>query len=102
MFTEEIQDKLIDIGSMILKTGALDNKTRALIGLSTAVATYCNHCHGQSRSIALKFGATEEEIEEVEAIALRMRQKCQNKSGLFNLNEDIFKRESGWFFRFWI
>jgi len=51
----QIQDKLIDIGSMILKTGILDNKTKALIGLSTAVAAYCAHCHGQSKSIAKKF-----------------------------------------------
>ena len=87
MFTDVIQDKLIDIGSMVLKTDTLDNKTKALIVLSTAVATYCVHCHGQSKSIALKFGATGEEIEEAEAIALRMRQKCHNEVGLFSLNK---------------
>ncbi len=89
MFSDEIQDKLIDIGSMVLKTGVLDNKTKALIAISCAVATYCTHCYGQSKSIAEKFGATEEEIEEAENIALRMRQKCQNQSGLFSLNESI-------------
>lgn len=89
MFAEQIQDKLIDIGSMVLKKGALDNKTRALIALSTAVATYCVHCHGQSKSLAMKFEATEDEIEESEAIALRMRKKCQNEFGLFSLNEPI-------------
>lgn len=87
MLLDEIQDKLIDIGSMVLKTGVLDNKTRALIALSTAIASSCSHCHGQSKSLARKFEATEEEIEEAEAIAIRMRQKCQNESGLFNLNE---------------
>ncbi|MBL7132188.1 MAG: carboxymuconolactone decarboxylase family protein [Candidatus Omnitrophica bacterium] len=86
MYPEQIQDKLVDIGSMVLKTGALDNKTKALIGLSTAVATYCSHCHGQVRSIAKRFGATEEELEEAEAIALRMREKCQNGVGLFSLS----------------
>lgn len=89
MFLDEIQDKLIDIGSMVLKTGALDNKTKALIGLSTAVVGFCSHCHGQSKSIAKRFGATEEEIEEAEAIALRMREKCQNEAGLFSLNEPV-------------
>jgi len=87
MFPEQIQDKLINIGSMVLKTGALDIRTKALIGLSAAVASFCSHCHGQLRSIAKKFGVTEVEIEEVENIALRMRQKCQNQSGLFSLNE---------------
>ena len=86
MFPEQIQDKLIDIGSMILKNGVLDNKTRALIGIATAVTSFCSHCHGQSKSIAKKFGATEEEIEETEAIALRMREKCCNESMLFKLN----------------
>lgn len=76
MYPEQIQDKLIDIGSMVLKTGALDTKTKALIAISCAVATYCVHCHGQSKSIAKNFGATEQEIEEAEAIALRMREKC--------------------------
>ena len=89
MFPDEIQDKLIDIGSMVLKTSVLDNKTKGLIALSTAVATYCTHCHGQATSMAKKFGATEEEIEEVEAIALRMRQRCQNESELFSLNEPM-------------
>ncbi|MBL7132060.1 MAG: carboxymuconolactone decarboxylase family protein [Candidatus Omnitrophica bacterium] len=80
MYAEQIQDKLIDTGSMILKTGHLDIKTKALIGLSTAVTTYCVHCHYQSKSLARRFGATEVEIEEAENIALRMRQKCQMKT----------------------
>ncbi len=86
---EQIQDKLIDFGSRVLKIGTLDNKNKAktLIALSTAVVTYCVHCHGQSKSLAKKFETTEIEIDEAENIALRMRQKCQNKSGLFNLNE---------------
>jgi len=87
MLLEQIQDKLIDIGSMVLKTGTLGNKTKALLALSTAVATYCTHCYVQSKSIAKKFGATKEEIEEAEAIALRMREKCDNELGLFSLNE---------------
>ena len=86
MFPDGIQDKLIDIGSMVLKTGTLDNKTKALIALSTAIATYCIHCRDQSKSLARKFGATEVEIEDAENIALRMRQKCQNQSGSFSFN----------------
>ncbi|MBL7130994.1 MAG: carboxymuconolactone decarboxylase family protein [Candidatus Omnitrophica bacterium] len=88
MYPEQIQDKLIDVGSMVLKTGYLNIKTKALIGLSTAVATYCAHCHYQTKSLARKFGATELEIEEAENIALRMRQKCHIESRLFSLNEN--------------
>ncbi|MFH0924799.1 MAG: carboxymuconolactone decarboxylase family protein [bacterium] len=86
MFSEQIQDKLIDIGSMVLKTGALDNKTRSLIALSTAIVSCCSHCHGEMEAMARKFEATKEEIEEAESIALRMRKKCENKFGLVKLN----------------
>jgi len=89
MFPEQIQDKLIDVGSMILKTSMFDIKTKALIALSTAVAAYCVHSHGQSKSIAKKLGVSEKEIEEAEAIALRMREKCRNESGLFNFNASM-------------
>ena len=81
MLPDEIQDKLTDVGCMIIKTGKLDNKTKALTALSAAAACYCVHCCGQARSIAEKFGATDEEIEEVRIIALRTREKCQMKPG---------------------
>jgi len=84
---DKVQDKLIDTGSMVLKTGHLDIKTKALISLSTAIATYCAHCHYQSKSLARKFGATEVEIEEAENIALQMRQKCQMKTQFTEHNE---------------
>ena len=91
MLPEQIQDKLIDIGNMVLRTSALDTKTKALIALSAATATFCSHCHGQFRSTAKKFGATEKEIEEAERLALRMRERCEHESGLFILNKPIEK-----------
>ncbi len=99
MYPQQIQDKLIDIGSMVLKTGALDNKTRVLIALSTSFATYCAHCYGQAKSLAKKFGVTEKEIEEAENIALRMREKCKNQFGLFSLNEQLGTPKSSEFER---
>ncbi len=33
---EDIQDKLIDIGTIILKDSVLDSKTKALLAVSTA------------------------------------------------------------------
>ena len=88
MFSEQTQDKLIDIGSIILKRDSLDIKTKALIGLSAAIATYCVHCHGQSKSIAKKFGASEEEIKQTEDIAMRMRQGYNDKFRLLNFTEN--------------
>lgn len=82
----EIEEKLLEIGAMILKgNGRLDQKTRALIALSTAVAAFCSHGHGEFRSLARRLGAAEEEIEEAETIALRMRERCQTESGLFEI-----------------
>jgi len=83
----EIQDKIIDIGTKVIKDSALDPKTKALVAVATATSTFCTHCHGQFRATARKLGATEREIEEVEAIALRMRQRCENDTGLFKMND---------------
>jgi len=85
---EAIQDKFIDIGSMVVKTSELDPKTKALLALASAVATCCSHCHGEFTAIARKFGATDQEIEEAEALALRMRIRCQNETAFYSLNKE--------------
>ncbi|MFH1857369.1 MAG: carboxymuconolactone decarboxylase family protein [Candidatus Omnitrophota bacterium] len=82
----QIQDKIIDVGTKVIREGALEPKTKALVAVATAVSTFCTHCHGQFRATAKNLGATEEEIEEVETIALRMRQRCENETGLFKMN----------------
>ena len=84
---QPIQDKLIDVGTLVLGTGTLDSRTNALVALSCAVTGFCTHCHGQCVSLARKFGAAEEEIEEAEAIALRVRERCQNKTGLYTMSQ---------------
>ncbi|MBN1836405.1 MAG: carboxymuconolactone decarboxylase family protein, partial [Spirochaetales bacterium] len=83
MLPDGIQDKLIDIGTAVLRTGALDLKTKALIAMATATATACSHCHGQFRATAASFGATAKEIDEADQLAVRMRQSCSNESGLY-------------------
>lgn len=80
---EGIQDKLIDIGSIILRTSSLEPKTKALMAVTAATATACSHCRGEFRRTAARLGATREEIEEAEELALRMRERCRNESGLF-------------------
>ena len=80
-----IQDKLIDIGSMVLKQTSLDKETKVLIAVATSVACYCSHSHGEFKIIARKLGLSSEQIEEAEDIGLRMREKGQNSSGLFRM-----------------
>jgi AhpD family alkylhydroperoxidase len=81
-----VQDKVIDVGALILRTGAVENKEKALVALSCAMATSCAHCHGEFVALARKLGATQSEIDEVEAIAERVRQRCENETGLYRLN----------------
>ncbi|MCG2659059.1 MAG: carboxymuconolactone decarboxylase family protein [Kiritimatiellae bacterium] len=84
---EAIQDKLIDVGDVVLRNSNLDIKTKALIGLACAVTGFCSHCHGQCVSLAWKLGASPAEIEEAEAIALRIRERCNNETGLYRLSD---------------
>ena len=81
-----VEDKIIDVGALVLRDGAVENKEKALVALSCAVASFCTHCHGEFAALARKLGATDAEIEEVEAIAERVRQRCANEAGLFRLN----------------
>ena len=85
---EAIQDKLIDVGDLVLRTSNLDTKTKVLVGLACAVTGFCSHCHGQCASWARKLGASQAEIEEAESIALRVRERCNNETRLYNLSEN--------------
>jgi len=86
MFAEAIADKLIDVGQEVIRNGSLEVKSKILCAISSSLASYCTHCHGQFVAIARKSGLTEEEIGEAEAIGLRMRERCANESGLYRLN----------------
>jgi len=81
-----VEDKVIDVGALVLQTGAVDNKEKALVAVGCAVASFCTHCHGQFATLARKLGATQAEIDEVETIAQRVRQRCENEAGLYRLN----------------
>ncbi len=81
-----VEDKVIDVGALVLRTGAVDNKEKALVAVSCAVASFCTHCHGEFSALARKLGATQAEIDEVEAIAKRVRQRCENEAALYRLN----------------
>jgi len=86
MFTEAIADKLIDVGSAVIKNESLEVKSKILCAISSSLASYCTHCHGQFVAMARKYGLDEEEIREAEAIGLRMRERCPNESGLYKMN----------------
>ncbi len=82
-----VEDKMIDVGALVLRTGAVGNKEKALVAVSCAVASFCTHCHGEFAALARKLGASEAEIDEVEAIARRVRQRCENETGFYRLSE---------------
>ena len=86
MFTEAIADKLIDVGSAVIKNESLEVKSKILCAISSSLASYCTHCHGQFVGMARRFGLDEEGIGEAEAIGARMRERCANESGLYRLN----------------
>jgi AhpD family alkylhydroperoxidase len=54
------------------KTGKLDEKTRQLISLAVAVTTHCDGCIVVHSEVALKAGATREEISEALGVAVAM------------------------------
>jgi AhpD family alkylhydroperoxidase len=56
----------------VLKPGALDLKTKELIGLGMALTARCKYCIGMHTQSCLAAGATEDEIWEVAAVAVMM------------------------------
>lgn len=92
----DVQKKLMEIKSMVIRDGPLDRKTKALIAVASAVTAYCTHCHGDISFMARKMGLSDEEIAEAEEIALRMRERCPNEYGLYRIGTftaDGFNKE---------
>ncbi len=56
----------------VMRKGALDVKTKELIGLAVATALNCTHCMEWHTRAALEAGATEEEIAETLAVVMLM------------------------------
>jgi len=54
------------------KTGKLDEKTRQLISIAVAVTTRCDGCITIHSDLALKAGASKEEISEALGVAVAM------------------------------
>ncbi|MFW6164128.1 MAG: carboxymuconolactone decarboxylase family protein [Planctomycetota bacterium] len=84
---QAVQDKVIDVGSMVLRSSALTGREKAYVALGCAVALRCTHCHGAMVRLARKLEATAQEIEQAEAIAQRVRQPCENETGVFLLTD---------------
>ncbi len=72
-FTEavggDVDSAFTQLASEILKNGALTLKEKSLIGLACAVAVNCDQCTIANKKLALKTGATKEEIMEAAAVA---------------------------------
>ena len=84
--SEEAHRKVMEVESLVLREGALDNKTRALIALAGALVAGCGHCHRQLLIMAEELGASRAEVEETRLIARRMRRRCWVEVGLYDLN----------------
>lgn len=82
---EAVQDKLIDVGEMVLRKGSLAPEVKALVALCAAVACHCTHCHGEFRKMARSLGRTDQEIEEAVKIAMRMRERCANETAFYKM-----------------
>ena len=86
-YTKNIQDKIIDIGGMVLSNSALDTRTKTLLAIATSVSSYCTHCRGEFKAVGRKMGLSEKEIEEAERIGMSMRERCPHEFGLYKMNE---------------
>jgi AhpD family alkylhydroperoxidase len=60
------------LGQAVMKPGALDTKTKELIGLALAVAARCDACIAGHTRNAIESGATKEEIIEALGVTILM------------------------------
>jgi len=83
----EVVANFVRLYGSIMQKGALDVKTKELIGLGIAVALGCEHCMEWHTIGALRQGASEEEIAETLAVAIAMT----GGPGLVTLPEPVIK-----------
>jgi AhpD family alkylhydroperoxidase len=69
----EIYDAFREFGQRVFADGALPSKTKQLIAVAVAHATQCPYCIRGHTELALKKGATEQEIMEAIWVAAEMR-----------------------------
>ena len=76
---------------ILLSKGALDRKTKELIAMTVSMVNHCDYCTLSHEALAMKTGATEQEINEVKkviellvsfnAIANSLRIRCDITPG---------------------
>lgn len=69
----EITEAFRNFNKTIFKAGALDEKTKQLIAVAVAHVTQCPYCIKGHTKVALKKGATNEELMEAIWVASEMR-----------------------------
>lgn len=69
----EIMDAWRNFSKTVFKAGALDEKTKQLIAVAVAHVTQCPYCIHSHTGLAMKKGASTEEIMEAVWIAAEMR-----------------------------
>ncbi|WP_162426696.1 carboxymuconolactone decarboxylase family protein [Pontibacter pudoricolor] len=69
----EVSDAFRAFSRAVFKQGALDEKTKQLIAVAVAHVTQCPYCIRSHTKLAVRKGATEQEIMEAVWVAAEMR-----------------------------
>jgi AhpD family alkylhydroperoxidase len=68
-----IEDAFLDFSRQVFADGALDAKTKQLIAVAAAHVTQCPYCIRGHTKVALRKGASEQELMEAIWVAAEMR-----------------------------
>ncbi len=68
----EINNEFLKFVELVEKDGALNSKTKHLIGMAIAITKNCKPCIDIHKKAAIKLGATSEEISETSWVAVLM------------------------------
>ena len=82
-----IVDAWRNFSRTVFKAGALDEKTKQLIAVAVAHVTQCPYCIDSHSEIALKKGATKEEVMEAIWIAAEMRAGAAYSHSILAMDE---------------
>ena len=86
----EIHDAFRAFGQRVFADGALPEKTKQLIAVAVAHATQCPYCIRGHTSLALRKGASEQEVMEAIWVAAEMRAGAAYAHSLIAL--DVMRR----------
>ena len=94
--TPEILDAWRNFSKTVFKAGALDEKTKQLIAVAVAHVTQCPYCIHSHTKMAMKKGASKQEIMEAVWISAEMRAGASYAHSALAMDEimDAEKKQS--------